>query len=96
MKLTSNELAFLTAIDHSEYGDNLLDDVWAFTIADNSKLKGKTISGTASSLVKKGLITVSDRHASTHDSTVGFTQKGAGVYVKAVGYANVRKHLGRD
>lgn len=84
MSLTPNEIAILSAIDKSEYGDRLTDSVWTFTLADHSGLSGKTISGTVSSLAKKGFVVCTDYEASSDgrgrknndDAAIGITDAG--------------------
>lgn len=83
-RLTANELAVLTAIDASEYGDQITDAIWAWSVADHCKLTGKTISGTVSSLQKKGLTKSGD---SGRDATICMTDEGVRVYAAAVGAA---------
>lgn len=78
--LTNNEFEVLQSIDGSEYGENLCDEVWTFTIADNSTLSGKTISGTVSSLVKKNLVQVG---GTGKEQTIGMTDEGIKAYVEA-------------
>lgn len=84
-KLTTNELAVLRAIDSSEYGDALCDQIWSFSIADNSDLPQRSIPGIVSSLAKKGL-TVSG--ASGGEDTVAMTLFGATTYINAVNGTN--------
>jgi hypothetical protein len=88
MNLTEKEVKVLKAIDESEYGDGLLDDVWSFTIADNSDLIPASIGGIVGSLVKKGLV-VGD--TSYDDDYLGMTEAGVEAYVNAVGIENVNK-----
>lgn len=56
--LTANERKVLVGIDASEYGDDLQDSVWLFSVRDRSNVRGLTLSGTVASLVKKGLVKV--------------------------------------
>ena len=57
MNITPNELEVINAINDSEYGDLITDEIWTWSIADNVKtLKGKEISVTVSSLLKKDLV----------------------------------------
>lgn len=86
--LTNNELLILTAIDKSEYGDHLQEAVWTFTLADHSPLRGKEISGTVASLVKKGFVRVAGEG---REMEISITDRGAAAYVKVVGKAKVRK-----
>ena len=88
VQLTENELLVLTAIDESEYGDGLADHVWAFTIADNSPLRGKTISGTVSSLVKKNLVNCSGWG---NDASIGINPEGIAAYKAAIAPKQPRK-----
>jgi hypothetical protein len=88
MKLTPNEVRVLQAIDASEYGDNLLDSVWSFTIADHSDLAPRSIGGIVSSLSKKG-ITKSSGYG--NEETIRLTPYGVGVYYATVGIKNAKK-----
>lgn len=82
--LTQSELAVLSAIDASEYGDSLTDAVWTFTIADHSGLKPRSIPGVIASLNKKGLTTSID---DGKDSCIQMTRAGVRAYLAAVGSA---------
>ncbi len=90
MNLTKNEIAVLTAIDSSEYGDSLQDTVWTFTIAQNSSLTPRSIPGIVASLLKKGLVHVGE---SDGEKTIGITDGGVAAYINAVGQANVKKAI---
>ena len=92
MILTENELAVLTAIDNSEYGDCILDEIWTFSLEYNVPKggpQGKEISGTCASLKKKGLVNLS--HSDGMD-TIKLTVAGRDAYVKAVG-GKTKKYL---
>jgi len=90
IKITDNELAVLTAIDASEYGDNIHDAIWAWSIAQNCPLKATSIGGIVASLQKKGLVTTTD--VGTRDAATAMTELGAREYVARVGY-NRRKWI---
>ena len=81
MKITDLEFEILKAIDLSEYGEHLTDDIWFFSVEDNAsdKITKSNISGLVGSLVKKGLVSVCD--AGTEDHTIAMTASGAGGYV---------------
>jgi hypothetical protein len=85
MKLTEKELAVMKAIDASEYGDYLDDEIWTFSLEYNVPKggpKGKEISGVCSSLKKKGLVRLSN----TDDrDTIYMTDEGIKAYTSAVG-----------
>jgi len=86
MKLTHLELSVLRAIDCSEYGEDIADDVWTFSITDNMAADGATpkqLPGVISSLSKKGLVRICDVPG---EETVGVTKAGAAAYIAAVGY----------
>ena len=91
VRLTQNELEVLKAIDSSEYGDNLNDPVWSFTIADNSKLEKTSIPGICSSLSKKGLVSCTEYEE--NQNTIAITKKGIEAYVAAVGKENIKKTI---
>jgi len=87
--LTTKELALLSAIDNSEYGDSLSDAVWTFSIEYTIDGVDKpSLGGIFSSLVKKGLIGTQE---DGDDSVVWMTDKGIEQYVAAVGEGNVFK-----
>lgn len=63
INLTANEIAVMCALANNYYGDNGDSDngdgVWSWAINDSytpSDVTGKSLSGTVSSLIKKGLI----------------------------------------
>ena len=87
--LTSNEFKILRAIDASEYGDALTEDVWTFTLANHSDLSGKTISGTVSSLSQKGFVRVGGRGKEQY---IGITAAGAQEYIAAHKAAGTEPH----
>lgn len=93
MKLTSNELAVLKAIDKSEYGDLLTDEIWTFTVGDNvdSSISKTSLPGIISSLNKKGLV-----GSGSYDGQdiISMTEVGAALYIKTVGVDNVNKYVG--
>jgi hypothetical protein len=75
--LTALELSVLRAIDASEYGEVLTDDVWTFSITDNMEAGGATpkqLPGVISSLSKKKLVKICDEPG---EETVGMTDAGA-------------------
>jgi|TARA_R110001606_G_scaffold151568_2_gene292072 hypothetical protein len=87
--LTENELEVLKAIDNSEYGDFLTDDIYAWSIADNiQNVTIGSVAGIVSSLNKKGLIV---SRGTGDDAGVRITNEGVKVYVDKVGEVNVRK-----
>lgn len=90
MKLTANEIAVLKAIDNSEYGDNLHDEIWTFSVADNCSLKPRSLPGIVSSLSKKKLVSCCGAYDGD-DATIGMTDAGIAAYVAAVGADNVKK-----
>lgn len=79
--LTDYEFEIMRAIDKSEYGQSITDDVWTFTLQDNSYLPSTSIPGIVSSLVKKGFVT-SQRMGK--DSTIRMTKKGVIAYCEAI------------
>ena len=79
--LTSNEFEVLKAIDNSEYGDHLCDSVWVSTIYC-ATIKGKTISGTISSLCKKGFVWINGKGS---EKEIGIKKIGVEEYLKANG-----------
>ena len=85
MKITKNELAALAAIDASEYGSYLSDEIWSFSIADNSELKPKSIPGIVASLSKKGLVVCGGSGREGDWKTCGMTPAGIAVYLAANG-----------
>ena len=90
--LTENELEVLKAIDNSEYGDFLTDDIYAWSIADNIQhVNTGSIAGIVSSLNKKGLVV---SRGLGDDAGVRITNDGVKVYVEEVGEVNVRKTRG--
>lgn len=78
--LTAKEFEALKAIDESEYGDDLLDSVWSFTIVDNSTLNTRSVGGVVASLVKKGFVKC-DTGSGDDEASVGMTHAGAKAYI---------------
>lgn len=94
--LTKNELAVLKAIDDSEYGDNILDGVWTWSVWDNVEgvENAKSFPGIISSLVKKGYVTSSeDSGNGEDDACIDMTNDGFEVYAATVGRENINKWL---
>lgn len=72
INLTELEKEVLEGINNSEYGSELGDQIWSWSI--NCSISGtKTISGVVSSLSKKDLV-ISNEDGS--DSTVSLTKYG--------------------
>lgn len=69
--LTDSEKQVLEGINNSDYGDQLGDPIWSWSI--NCKITGKERSGVCGSLAKKGLVNGGD---SGKDSTINLTQLG--------------------
>jgi DNA-binding MarR family transcriptional regulator len=85
MKLTPKQLALLTAIDNSEYGDQLCDAVWTFSISDNSDLAPKSVPGIIASLIQKGLVLSGGDGTDQDEYFVHMTEAGAAAYLAVVG-----------
>ena len=72
----------MKAIDDSEYGGWLEDEIWTFSVWDNvdkTMVNRKALSGIISSLNKKGYV-VSEECGK--ESTIGMTKAGAKAYLK--------------
>ena len=86
--LTNKELAVLTAIDKSEYGDNITDPVWSWSIWDNINREvvpnKASLGGIVASLVEKEYI-YSDTDGHKDDRCTGFLDDGLTVYYEAIG-----------
>ena len=92
--LTALELELLTAIDHCEFGDNILDPVWTWAVSDSVAMPKKSISGVVASLSKKGWVEVSsDDCGDATESVLAMTLAGFEVYARKVGRANISKWL---
>lgn len=70
INLTDLEKEVLTGINNSDYGDQLGDPIWSYSIDFASS---KILSGVVSSLTKKGLVSSQDEGK---DSTVWLTDLG--------------------
>jgi hypothetical protein len=79
MKLTNLEKQVIEGAQKSDYGDvmNGRDGTWSFDVQEYSKLNEKIYRGVVSSLVKKGLVTISDSegHGKYRDMVFDFTDK---------------------
>lgn len=79
MKLTKSEKKVLKAIHHNYYHGNdsiVRDPIWSDSINDSSfpsGIKGKELSGTVSSLKKKGIVDINN---DGKDSTIWITELG--------------------
>lgn len=80
-KLTPNQFAVLSAIDTSEYGCDLGDAVWTFTIADNCGLSSRSIPGTIGSLIRKGFV----KSCGGPEANIHMTEAGELAYIAANG-----------
>lgn len=90
INVTSNELEALRGIDHSEYGDCITTPVWSFSVTENCLLKTRSVPGVVSSLVKKGLVTVSD--SGTAVACIAMTKAGVEVYCHWMEKLGERRH----
>ena len=89
--LTKKELAVLKAIDRSEYGDQLTDTIWTFSIFYNISdeeirsegITERSLGGIIASLNNKGLVR-SHKGCEPNEDTVTITDAGAKVYIDAV------------
>lgn len=70
--LTELEKQVIKQINQSEYGSEMGDPVWSWSIS--GKVKGKQLSGVVSSLVKKGLVGSDDK--SDKDACTWLTKEG--------------------
>lgn len=59
VKLGEATIAVLKAIDASEYGDGLKDEIWQFSAKEHSGLSDHAFGGAVSALRRKGLINYS-------------------------------------
>jgi predicted MarR family transcription regulator len=71
INLTDLEKLVLEGINNSDYGDDLGDPIWSWSI--NCTVKGKARSGVVSSLSQKGLV---GSNGSGKDDTVWLTPIG--------------------
>jgi hypothetical protein len=85
MKLTTNELKVLTAIDNSEYGDRLQDAVWTFSVTDNSDLNPRSVPGIIASLLKKDLVVTGGNGTQDNEYHISITDMGVIVYLETIG-----------
>lgn len=94
VELTTREKLILNAMRTNEYSDLLeSDSEWTFTVIDNSGLTEKVARGVLSSLVKKGLIEVSQDLPLTSKnggdiSHINFTQLGKALFINSDGEEN--------
>ena len=92
--LTEKELAVLKAIDMSEYGDNIMDAIWTWSVADNMDrdiiANDSSLGGIIASLTKKGFVWSCE---DGEDSSIEFTEDGFNAYIAEVGRENINKWL---
>ena len=76
--LTELEVLVLKAARRTDYGDCLEYPQWSFAVCDASGLNEKVYRGVVSSLVKKGIVMISDDEGKGlyMDMTFEFTEKG--------------------
>lgn len=92
--LTTFERETLIAIAANDFGDTLTSEVWTCTIEDYMSGEGptgKALSGTVSSLVKKGLLIAYNAGSDKREHTVKLTDLGVRAYIQAVGSHKVSK-----
>lgn len=87
VKLTISEVAILNAMRTNEYNDAIEGATWSFTAIDNSGISAKKARGTISSLVKKGLVTVTqaDQKNPEDEEMIAFTAAGRELFTNADG-----------
>jgi len=81
VNLTVMEKAVLSAIDNSEFGDDLCDPVWTFSI--EGCVPKASLGGVIGSLVKKNLVLAMEIYGDD-DATIEMTKMGADVYINEV------------
>ena len=94
MNITDKEYAVMKAIDNSEYGDELTDHIWSWSVWDNIDTDivtaATSVGGIVASLEKKGLVSTS--LDSGDDASLGLTEEGADVLIDKFGYNVISKH----
>jgi len=85
IKLTNLEFAVLQAIDRSEYGDVIMDDIWTFSVWDNIDhavcKSARSIPGVVASLLKKGLVRSGAGSGGDDLAWIGMTRDGMNAYL---------------
>lgn len=97
-KLGAATAAVLKAIDASEYGDALKDEIWQFSAKEHSGLSDHAFGGAIAVLRKKGLITYSIATERASESCTlaesnGIAITDAGIYaLECTGYTFRKRH----
>lgn len=89
--LTEKELDVLKSIDNNEFGDNIMDPVYTWSVSDYFNGEKTSFPGVVSSLVKKGLVWSDDGNGD--EDCMGMTDEGFVAYIAEVGRANIGKWL---
>ena len=82
MKLTTLQFKLLQGIDHSEYGNVLMDGTWTFSVLDNSDITARQLPGVLAGALKAGLINVGGTGGRDDEFTVTPTELGAKAYAE--------------
>jgi hypothetical protein len=83
VKLTKNEIIVLEASRITDFGDAYdLNGTWSFAVQDICDLNTKSYGGVVASLVKKGLVTITDNEGKGRfrDMIFRLTDKGASLF----------------
>ena len=84
--LTEKELSVLKAIDFNEFGDDVMDPVYTWSVFDYaSGVESTSFPGVVSSLVKKGYVWSDTDNRDEDDNCMGFTDEGLVAYKEAAG-----------
>jgi hypothetical protein len=82
-QLTNLQFKLLLAIDQSEYGDALTDDVWTFSVLDSTYITARQLPGVIAGALKAGLVRVGNsENGRAHAQYIGMTSDGAAAYTQ--------------
>ncbi len=93
MNITEKEMEVLKAIDSNEYGDEMTDAKWTWSVVGDLDMDKASIGGVVASLSKKGLIYADSVERHGNEATIALTDEGAEFLIQKLGYDNVHGWL---
>lgn len=97
MNITEKEMEMLKATAENEYGDEMTDAKWTWSVLGDIDEKiipeQSSFGGIVASLVKKGLIYSDSVDLNGEEATLAVTNEGAEALIEKYGYAGVEGWL---
>lgn len=88
MNVTTKEMIVMKVIADNEYGDEMTDEKWTWSISNDlsSDIPASSLGGIISSLSKKGLVSVDSVEMNGAESTMSLTDEAAEILIEKYGY----------